>query len=327
MARKTRQKRRKKEELKLQPGDYEFPGEKQAYWSGVGTALGLFIVLAVMGFFIQKWYRGAGITTIWTVVVIAAYPFLALASANLLATRHSAQQIKEVGRQAKVMPNNHGELYRVLANFAKLGGMNPPNMYLLEDDAPYIYTIPGGSGTIVASTALRDGLAEDEFAALVVQQMGHIKSRHVRTALAVDYVTNANLAFKLLLFPLLLIRILSSGWHQLSDFSADRFAMLLVGRSSLLNKAMVKMALLADKQADITLDELQTYLDSTVDIATDAGQMERHFRLGQFISQQPNLQERIEQLREFPQEEQCRQAFEKMEEIRQQIARNQSAAG
>jgi len=338
MARKSKR-RPKRAEVTLKLSDYQFPGEKGAYWMATGATLGLFAWAAVMAFVFKgtlfgslQYPSGEGPFgnvewSLWIILNTMVYPRLAIAVANALASRHSATDIKRVGRQAKVMPNNYGDLHRLLTQQANLIKMKPPNMYLLQDNAPYIYTIPGGPGTIVLSTGLRDGLDADELSTLIAHEMGHIHAHHVRTVLAINYITNANPLFKILLFPVLMIKLFARGWGELADFTADRFTLLVIGSAAVLNKALVKMAVLADKQADITPEELQAYLESSGDISTDAAQMERHFRIGSFISSQRNLQERIEEMREFLRSPEGKEAFEKMGELRRQAAVGQPATG
>ncbi|MFP3902897.1 MAG: M48 family metalloprotease [Armatimonadota bacterium] len=336
MARRARRKPKKEKETKLLLSDYQFPGEKRAYWQGIGLTIGLFVWLAFMvwvfkdNIFGPTLYGSGGLFGLnwqfwWIEFVLLAYPWMTIFVANILATRHSAKDIKKTGKQRKVMPNNFSEIYRTLSRLTKLGGLKKqPNMYLLEDDAAYIYAIAGGPGTIVASTGLRDGLEDDEFEAQLAHQVGRIKSRHVRTELALQYVQNANTIFQVLLFPVWMIKLFSAGWDDITEFTADRFAILMMNSSSVLNKALVKKAALQNPEADITTEELQAYLDSTGDISTDADQMQRHFRLGNFISQQPNLQERVEANREFLMEQQGKQAMEKMTKIRSKVKGTQS---
>lgn len=338
MARRAKRRPKKEQKVKLTLDDFQFPGEKKAYWQGVGITVGLFAWIALMVYVFRETIFGAQLYTggfldmswqfWWIEFVLLTYPWLTIFAANLLATRHSAQDIKDTGRQRKVMPNNFPDLYRKLSRFAKLADMKrQPDMYLLDDPAAYSYTIPGRPGTIVASEGLSDGLEENEFAALIAHQMGRMKAHHVRTELAITYVQNANPIFQILLFPIWMIKIFSGGWQEVTDFTADRFAMLLMDSSSVVNRALVKKAALADAQADITTEELQNYLDSTGDISTDAKQMERHFRLSNFISQQPNLQERIEALREFAAEAAGQEAMAKMEKIRLEIEGTQPDTG
>lgn len=335
MARKTSRKPRKKEELKLSKSDYQFPGEARAYWTAMGATFGAFLMLVVVFFTtmwngINGWAGGEGIKG-WEgiewpwVIGPLVYPIVSIIAGNLFATRHTKQLIKEGGRHAKVMPNNIGELHKVLVRLSSLAGVKLPHLYLLDDDAPYIYSIPGGPGTIVATKALRDQFTDDEFAVLLGREIGHIKSGHMGLILANTYIANANIALKVLLFPLLLIRLLSQGWEDVADFTADRVACLLSGSAALLNQTIVKKAALVDKHAEVSTEDLRAFMEGG-DMSTDSAQMERQFRLGQFIASVPNMQDRIEQLSEWLRTDHYVQVHEKMERIRAQFS-GQPVAG
>jgi len=335
MARKTSRKPRKKEELKLSKSDYQFPGEARAYWTAMGATFGAFLMLVVFFFAtmysgINAWAGGEGIKG-WEgiewpwVIGPLVYPIVSIIAGNLFATRHTKQLIKQGGRHAKVMPNNIGELHKVLVRLSSLAGVKLPHMYLLDDDAPYIYSIPGGPGTIVATKALRDQFTDEEFAVLLGREIGHIKSGHMGLILANTYIANANIALKVLLFPLLLIRLLSQGWEDVADFTADRVACLLSGSAALLNETMVKKAALVDKHSEVSTDDLRAFMEGG-DMSTDSAQMERQFRLGQFIASVPNMQDRIEQLSEWLRTDHYVQVHEKMERIRAQFS-GQPVAG
>lgn len=339
MARKTRRRPARQEQLKLVPGDYQFPGEKNGYWVAMGVTIGLFVWLAFMVWVLRGQIFaphqldplpviGLPKGPAWWMLNLLAYPWVVIAFSNLLATRHSAAAIKKAGRQARVMPNNYPDLHRLLANQTRISGMNLPSMYLLRAEMPYIYTIPGGRGTIVLSSGLQEGLDEDELAALIARELGHINSHHVRTSLAIKYMTNANPVFKVLFFPILIIKLFSGGWADLTDFSADRFAVLITDNAEALNLALVRQAVLADKQADITVEDLEAFLASPAgDMASDSKQMERRFRIGSFIGSQPNLQERITQIRDYLGSDEYLQAMAKMEQLRRKAGAAQPAEG
>lgn len=316
MARKS--KPRKSKEPKrvkgLRPADFTFPGEKTSYWTGgVGVAI-LFIWLAVGSIWVAKYPSGK---TMWHVPFeIAAYPILAVILANVLAARPRQMQLKKVGRQARVMTNNHPELYRVISKQASLLGMKtPPDMYLVSDVQPIIYSIPGGRGSIIASEALREALLPEEFEALIAHEVAHAACKHVRMDLAVTFIRTTNIGLKIVLFPVLLMTLFGKAWCELIEFTADRGAFLITLRPSVINSALVKLAVAADPNAGITREELHTFLDSQGDIATDSAQMERHFRIGQFMSNQPGLRERIEQLSEFPRTKQGQEGIAKAAEL------------
>ena len=336
MARKARRSRKtkKKDELVLKLSDYQFPGEKQAYWTAIGVTYGLFIAFA--GFVAVSNYNGVmnstGIKGIqglnwWLIVNVLLIPLLMIFLGNYLATLHTRKKIKKAGRQAKVMPNNFGDIHKLLSSQASLAGMKLPHMYLLEDEVPYMYSIPGGPGTIVASELMRDAFGEDEFGAILAIEVGHVKSHHMSLELAIQYITNANVLWKVLLFPLMIIKFLASGWSDVAEYTADRCAALVLGGSAMINIAMVKRAAMFDKQADVSTEDLHAYLESTGDISTDAEQMERHFRIGNFITSQPNLHDRVETLNDFVHSEEGAAAFEKMAQIRTQLGIAQPETG
>jgi Zn-dependent protease with chaperone function len=190
-----------------------------------------------------------------------------------------------------------------------------------------MYAIPGGPGTIVASEMMRDSFSDEEFGALLAIQVGHVKSHHMSLELAIQYITNTNVLWKLLLFPLLIIKFLASGWSDVADYTADRCGALLLGGSSLINIAIVKRAAMLDQQADVSTEDLQAFLDGSSDISTDATQMERHFRIGNFITSQPNLHDRVETLNDFVHSNEGVAAFDKMSQIRTQLGIAQPETG
>ncbi|MBU0608617.1 MAG: M48 family metalloprotease [Armatimonadetes bacterium] len=312
MARKSKV-RKTKEPSKpkgLRPADFIFPGEKVSYWGGVAGMFIVFIWLAVMSIFVAK---NTAQQTMWHIPIeIALYPVLAVIIANILAARPRQAQFKKVGRQGRVMNNNHADLYRVLSRQASLLGMKtPPDMYLVDDKQPIIFSLPAGRGIIVASQALREALFPDEFEALMAHEVVHIACKHVRVDMAMTFIRHTNIGIKIGLFPVLLMMFFARAWKDLIEFTADRGTLLITLRPAVINAALVKFAVVADPNAGITSEELQAFLDSQGDIATDSAQMERHFRIGQFMSSQPGLRERIEQLTEFPQTKQGQEAIAK----------------
>jgi Zn-dependent protease with chaperone function len=309
---------RKTKEVKkpkgLRPADFIFPGEKSSYWGGViGVAI-VFLWIAIMLYLFvpnaagqRVWYRPLG---------VIAYPVLAILIANVLAAKPRQEQFKKGGRQGRVMHNNHAELHRALTREAGVLGMKtPPDMYLVDDPHPLMFSLPAGRGIIVASHALRNAVSPDEFEALIAHEVTHIACKHVRVDMAMTFIRHANIGLKIGLFPVLLMMLFARAWSDLIDFTADRGSLLIMLRPAVINAALVKFAVAVDPNAGISSDELQAFLDSQGDIATDSEQMERHFRIGQFMGTQPGLRERIEQLTEFPKTKQGQEAIAKAAEL------------
>lgn len=291
--------------------DFIFPGEKVSYWGGVAGVAAIYAVLAAIGHAV---FRDADGYRLWYVpVLILAWPVLAILICNLLASRDRVQQLRRVGRQAKVAANNHPELHRVLLRQAGLLGLSPaPEMYVVADDQPVIYCLPSGPGTVIASQALRERLSTEEVEALLARELTHIRCRHVRLELAMVFIRSSNVVLKVIFLPVLLMMLFARSWTDLIEFTADRGALLVTLKPAVVNSAIVKHAVVADPNAGITQEELEAFIRSSADIQTDAAQLERHFKVGQFISTQPNLRERIEQLTAFPHSPQGQQAVAKM---------------
>jgi hypothetical protein len=108
--------------------------------------------------------------------------------------------------------------------------------------------------------------------------------------------------------------LFSRAGCELVEFTADRGALLITLRPAVVNAAIVKFAVARDPNAGISREELQGYLDGAGDITTDAKQMERHFKVGQFMASQPGLRERVEQMTEFVNDAQGKAALAKMAE-------------
>lgn len=319
MARRAKRQRKREPKAELRLSDYQYPGERAGYWQGVIFLLIPFLVAGGWVLFeVFNEHRPGGpfYHKYHAPVVILLYPVLAILVVNWLAVRPRRQQFKETGMQSKVLSKTYPQLKQMLMEQSKMLGMSEPDMYIVDDDMAYVYSMPGKGGTIVASKPLLDALKPEELAAMVGREMGHIKSHHVRMGLAVSYIRHANLIWKILLFPVLLFSWGLRGWVDLTELTADRVGLLVTGRAPVVNAALVKSAVAADKQSEVDSEELEAYLEGGSDISTDSEQMERHFKIGQFLSSQKGLRERIEQVGEFPRMEQGTAALAKMEEIR-----------
>ncbi len=324
----SRKRKRKAPETALTPEDYQFPGEKRIYWEGVGGLIGITLFLAwdVLYFMVGPPVNNAVQPDAplygkwWIPLIMVAYPLVTWFVAQWLATRGRRRQLKEAGMSARVLNKSHPKLKAVLAEQAKLLGIDEPEMYIIPDDTPYIFTMPGKKDAIIATNTLIENMTDEEIATLIAREMGHIKTRHVRMAFTLRYLRRANTIIKVLLFPITLLSLFLGNWLELIEVTADRVAVLVTGRPALLNEAIVKEAVIADRESEITPEELDAFLKSGTDIATDAAQIERHYKMGEFLSKHRALRDRIEEIREYLTTPEGQQAAEKFAEIRQKLA-------
>ncbi len=323
MARKARRKvsKQKKVDTDLKLSDYQFPGEKSAYWQGVFMMLFPFVlaagVMCIHVFGKTAAAMSSGLHDKWWIPIeVLAYPLICIPVLNWLAVRPRRDALKEAGSQARVLTKTRPELKAMLAEQAKMLRMAEPEMYVVEDEAAYAWAMPGKTPAILISQPVVDTLSGPETAAIVARQMGHIKSHHVKTAQAVTYYRLANPLWKLLLFPAGMFVFSLRGWMELIEYTADRMAVLVVGRPAIVNAALAKLAVAADPQAEITPEELEAYMNASSDLASDGDQMQLHFKVGTFLGTQKGLKERGEQVGEFLKLDQGQKAMEKMALVR-----------
>jgi len=307
-------------DLKL--ADFQVPGEKSAYWQGILVMLLPFVVIAAV-FAVQVFSEAASSYSSgmhgkwWLPLEVIAYPLLCIPVLNWLAVRPRREKLKQAGSQARVMTKTHPELKAMLSEQARLLKIPEPEMYVVDDDAAYAWVMPGKRSVILISKPVLATLNGPEIAAIVARQMGHIKAHHVRIAQAVTYYRLANPLWKILLFPTGIFVASLRGWIELIEYTADRVAVLVTGRPAIVNAALAKLAVAADPQAEITPRELENYMRSAADIASDGEQMQLHFKVGVFLSSQKGLKERVEHVTEFAQTDQGKRAIEKITQLKE----------
>lgn len=330
MARRVSRKKlkRKKPEFGITVEDYRVPGEKRIYWEGVGGLFGLF---ALAAYNLQWFFVGIPLHQNiqpdaplygqwWWPVIILVLPGITWLIANYVALRKRNQRLKQEGLTARVLTKNYPKLKAILAEQSKLVDIDEPEMYVLDEESPYMYSLPGKSGKIVTTAGMLDALNDEELSLMIAREMGHIKAHHPRMMIVIAFIMRAHPIVKVLLFPITGMATFLQGWVDLAEATADRMALLMGGRPALVNAALVKLAVAMDKESEISKEELDAYLDTSADMATDAGQIERHFKMGEFLSKHPSLKERIEEIREFLRTEAGQQAMQKMVEAKQRLA-------
>ena len=329
MARRVKKRRKSRaQEVELTLADYQVPGEKRVYWEGVGGLVAIFLIAAY-----NVMYFGVGpplnqnITPDaalygqwWWPVILIVLPAVTWGIANWLAMRPRRARLKEEGPGARVLNKNHPRLKAMLAEQARLVGIDEPDMYIIEDETPYVYSMPGKQGVIVATSAVLDTMNDEELAVLLAREIGHLKSNHTRMTMVATFMRRANVGVRIVLFPMWMMSLFLRGWMDLAEITADRMAILITERPSLVNATLVKLAVAADREAQISRDDLDAYLEAGMETSADSAQMERHFRVGAFLRDQEDLRDRIEEVTSFLKDGQGQQALEKMRDMKQKLA-------
>ncbi|MGQ9732023.1 MAG: M48 family metalloprotease [Candidatus Zipacnadales bacterium] len=356
MARKGKPTKTKKVTLLVK--DYQYPGERIAFLQAMWGIRLLFLILAA----ICAWQAFAPDTgqflknkhQVW--IILLLYPELMIHGLNYLSARPRKMQLKKAGARAKVSPTNRPELHKLVRDASTLLCMKKPELYVLEDEVPYLYAVPGGAGSVLVSNQVLTVLQPEELAAAIAKQLGHLKSGHVAADLAITYIRNSNPLLKLVALPVTLMSFLMRGWQDMIDYTADRCSLLITRRLQSCTASMVKLAAAAvrvtqiserDKRkaekrkqsrldeaktdrelaaeeaertlAEISPEELDAYLAGRGELTDDAVQVERAFKISRFIEQQRNLKDRIRRLSEWAETEMCEEALAKVDAIRREM--------
>lgn len=355
----------KRKRAVLVPKDYQFPGEKVIYLQAMGGVWALFLILAGLVAW-QAFAPDTGQTLhgrhqAW--IILLLYPALTVMGLNYISARPRKQQLKQLGSKAKVMRTNHPEVHKLVSEASKFLCMKEPAAYVINDEVPYLYSVPGRPPSIIVSSKCIEVLSAEELSAAVSHELGHIKTGHLSVDLAITAIRGANPLWQVVALPVTLMSFLMRGWLDVIDCTADRCSLLVTKRLQVCTAAMVKLAaagidvtkltrrereeagrkqrrrdepatdreMAADEAekvlAEISPEELDAYLAGGAEITDDPIQVERAFKISRFIEQQRNLRNRIRSLGEFIDTEQGEKCLIKMEEVRAQLAGPQSAAG
>ncbi len=312
MARKVRKRKVKPTgAVKITQAELRFPGEARQYWMAVGGVVWACLLVAGSGFYLTK---------MWQWVYLAAWPIGSLLIVNWVCNRPRRKQLKEAGPHARVMGTNYPELYRQLKEVADcLGVRKLPQMYVVDDEAPYIYSMAGGAGSIIVTKPLLNLLRREELSVMLARELAHLKYGHVRLERALYFMKTATPAVAVALGPLALWGFFMGEWLDIIEYTADRAALLVAANPSLVNATIVKVAAAADPQADLTPEDIEDFLAHPKGGDLDARLMERQFQLNRFIESQPNLRDRIEQVAEFYQSEEGKALIAKVQEAKAKL--------
>lgn len=336
--------------------DYQWPGEKQYYLYAVVGVWVMFLAAAAycawqafrpdLGQMLHNRHQ------VW--IILLLYPAISISGLNYLAARPRKMELKKAGTKAKVMATNHAEMHKVIQDASRILSLKKaPDAYIIEDNLPTLYAVPGGAGSLMISKKVFEVLKPEEVVAAVAKQLGHIKSGHVRVELALTTFRSLNPFLKIVVIPVAIWSFILKDWLDHIDYTADRCSLLVVRRLGTCTASMVKLAAGAsrvtevkdaksrrkrrqrkteDEEADaaiesekmltdISPEELDAYLagSSDDDVMGDPGQVERSIKVSRFIDQQRNLRQRIRNLSEWVDTDQCDAALEKVDEIRQQL--------
>ncbi|MBM3475389.1 MAG: hypothetical protein FJX75_19165 [Armatimonadetes bacterium] len=349
----------KRKKTVLETKDYQYPGERMTYLQAMGGIWVFFLILA--GYFAHSTFINGRSSMFYKsshvgyelIVIAILYPVLTIVGLNYMSSRPRKMELKRAGPRARVSPSNQPQLHKLVKDASALLCMKQPELYLIADEVPFLYAVPGRQGSIIMSNKCIEVLHPEELAAAVSKQLGHLKTGHVSADLAITAIRSLHPLLQIVFLPAMLMSLLMRGWQDTIDYTGDRCSLLVTRRLQTCTSAMVKLAAatasvtqvggkrdrrraekkkarvgdaMTDREvaaeeaggalAKIGPDELDAYLAGGGELGEDPVQVERAFNISRFIDQQRNLKDRIRNLGEWADTEVCEEALTKVDEIR-----------
>jgi Zn-dependent protease with chaperone function len=155
--------------------------------------------------------------------------------------------IMNVAQTVRVSPVQCPQLYAQLLEACEILDVKEPELYVAQHPVPNAYTSGHDHPYIVVTTGLLDLMKEDEVLAVIAHELGHIKSGHVLyktmarcITLLLTVVGDMTLGIGRLIGRALEATLLE--WDRMSEFTADRSALMVVQDPQVMLSLMMKLA-------------------------------------------------------------------------------------
>lgn len=142
-----------------------------------------------------------------------------------------------------VTADNMPKLFRIFIEVVNRIGISPiPELYIYNDPQPNAYTYGETRSIVALSSGIIDIMTDEELKAVLAHECGHIACHHTFFKTLLDALINLydfsiGISF-VLLGPLELSLMY---WSRRSEFSADRFSVLIAGEDAT-QSALIKLA-------------------------------------------------------------------------------------
>lgn len=205
---------------------------------------------------------------------------LKLPASLLLEFSHAMLKGVSLGRGVKVTPKQFPALYRAANHCSRTLGIAPPEIFIMQEPTTNALTFSSGDkGIIVLNSATIDHFTPGELLFVLGHECGHIHNNHVL------YHTMARW------MPVPAVSLLLRQWRRFSEITADRAGLLCCGDVDDALRALIKLALGAQKlYKHINVDEYMRQLEELKG---------SYARFLEFFLFHPFLPKRVESLKLF----------------------------
>jgi hypothetical protein len=193
-------------------------------------------------------------------------------------------------------------------------GIKPLGVKLVEG-APGVAVI---GHTLVVAVALRQHLTPAEMWSVIAGELGRFKAGDTRLTNFCRRVQSAPAVVRHTLgLPATILCACVAPSLVEADFTADRMALLLTQDRRICGAAIVKLGLqtTSGETASVSSAEVSEYLGRRVSVEARPDELTTHFKLGQFLRDQPALMARVAGLREYSESAEFEEALAKLRGI------------
>ena len=293
-------------------GDYIVEGER-----GEGTkAFLIWIVLMLAltaGLCVLAETRDFGIGIFaWWILSVVVYFFIA--------PRMVARRLRLHGTEYAITSRRHPRLKTLLSKGSTMIGVPEPEGFLTDETNTHVGILGGGQPFVIVTGGAAQSLLPPELDCLTLRCLVHIRLRHVRRLMLLQFLGDTPPALRLLAWPVAIYgALLRLNWHDMAEQSADRLTLLLVKNPKLLMSALLKQFASSDpamQSQGISAEDVDKYIKQGGLIGNSGTEISTQYKIGSAIQSNPYLEDRIRALTAWVNAPEYVAALEQMAEKR-----------
>jgi heat shock protein HtpX len=202
--------------------------------NGFKTAL-LFVVLTLLFIFVGFLIGGRGGMTIAFIMAVIM---------NFVSYWFSDKIVLAMYRAKPISETDNPRLFRIVRSVSQMAGIPMPKVYIIPSDSPNAFATGRNPqhAAVAATGGIMDILDDDELAAVMAHELGHVKNRDTLVSAVAATIAGAisYIAFMARWMP-----FLGGGFGGRDDDrrGGNLLVMLLVGILAPIGAAMVQMAI------------------------------------------------------------------------------------
>jgi Zn-dependent protease with chaperone function len=289
--------------------DYVHPGERSEGMKAFALWM-LFIVVLVAGFSVAPATRNIG-------VGIFAWWLLACLGYFFVGPQIVLRRLRVHGNDVIINGKTQPRLKTVLTKGSAILGVAEPEAFLLPEGIPQV-RIFGRPTFVLLTQATLDLFQPTEVDVHLLRALIHERQNHTRRLTLLKFLNDTPPAARILVWPVgLYAFFLRMWWTEVAEMTADRLALLLVKNHKLLQSALIKQHAATDplmQEHEITAQDVDNYIKQAGLIGLQGHEISTQYKLGQAIHENPYLEDRLQQLKDWAESEEFQEAVRKLKE-------------